>query len=210
MKRTILLYGTSANPPTDEGGHGALVRWAATRPRFPEIGGPIDAVWVLPVYAHVFDKRLAPFEHRLAMARLAFERPGPGVPVEVLDVEREVSEARGGRPGTLDVVEALEADYPETRFALLLGADTARDLLEGKWKRSASILARIPIVVIPRPNEAFDGAGRLFPASDAPQTQPVSSTGARDATGAELLKLVRPEVADYMMRHRLYAYADRI
>ena len=205
--RRILLFGLSANPPTGEGGHRGLVRWVATRPAHPELGGPIEAVWVLPVARHAFAEKanLADFEHRLAMCRLAFEDLPGGVPVEVLDVEREVARARAGRPvGTIDVIEALEARHPEVRFGLLLGADTARDLVRGRWRRADELRARIPLVVVGRPGDA-GLEGDLAVAPDAPAPSAVSSTEARRATGDRLRALVAPAVADYIERHGLYA-----
>ena len=184
----VILFGLSANPPTGRGGHAGIVRWAATRAALPAFGGGgVDEVWVLPVYAHAFaDKRDMPdFEHRLRMCALAF---GPGLPevadrVRVLDVERTLAEAAGAveapaghavRVGTIDVVRHLMAEHPGVRFGLLLGADTYRDLLDGKWKDSAELLQLVPVVALPRLGVGSPGA-----APDAPPQSAVSSSTIR-------------------------------
>lgn len=212
--RHVVLFGLSANPPTGEGGHAGLVRWAATRPALDAFdGAPADQVWVLPVYRHAFsDKRAMPsFEHRLAMARIAFQSEMPDVArrVRVLDVERRLGRAanvdRQGpdevRVGTIDVVRALEAEHPGTRFALLLGADTHRDLLEGKWKDADALLERVAVVAVPR--QGVGGADR----PDAPRLSAISSTDVRASTDlAFLSRVLQPGVLAYIRLHHLYGF----
>jgi nicotinate (nicotinamide) nucleotide adenylyltransferase len=210
--RRILLFGSSANPPTGAGGHLGLVRWAARRDAQPELGGPLDAIWVLPVYRHVYPEKaeLAPFEDRVRMCELTFEGEGGPVPVEVSRVEAEAAGASGpeGPPhGTLDVIEQLEARHPDARFGLLLGADTAEDLRAGRWRRSAELLARVPLVVAPR-RGAASAPGE---AADAPRLEPVSSSAARAAAAdpARLRELVTPQVAAYIEDRGLYGAGHR-
>ncbi len=219
--RVVVLFGTSANPPTGAGGHAGLVSWAATRQHLPDdlpdVGGrPVDEVWVLPVFRHAFEEKreLAPFEHRLAMARLAFESlPGLEGRVRVLDVERRLAEQaarvaaeRGeapGRLGTIDVLRALSAEHPEVSFVLLLGGDTYRDLQEGRWKESAALRAMAPVLIVPRIGQAEE-----VPASaDAPRLAEVSSSEVRRSTDVALLgRALQPEVLAYIRAHGLYAF----
>jgi nicotinic acid mononucleotide adenylyltransferase len=213
--RNTILFGLSGNPPTGLGGHAGIVRWAATRPALDAFAGEgVDEVWVLPVYVHAFaDKKgMAAFEHRLRMCALAFQDGLPEVAgrVRVLDVERTLGTAAGPgedahphvRVGTIDVVRHLMAAHPERRFALLLGADTHRDLLEGKWKDSEALLALVPVVAIPRLGV---GAG-----TDAgPQLTAVSSSAVRSSRDpAFLAEALQPEVLEYIRAHRLYGFAD--
>src|SRR5947209_3022982 len=144
----VLLFGLSANPPTGFGGHAGIVRWAANESGY-------DEVWVLPVYQHAFaDKREMPsFEHRFNMARLAFENiEGAKGRVFVKDTEKSVAESMppGVRVGTIDVVRHLMRAHPGVEFALLLGTDTYRDLVNGKWKQAEALLELVPVVVVAR------------------------------------------------------------
>jgi nicotinate (nicotinamide) nucleotide adenylyltransferase len=209
-RRLVVLFGTSANPPTGAGGHAGLVRWAAGLRGVPgHEGRPVNEVWVLPVFRHAFDAKqaLAPFEHRLAMARLAFERlPGLEGRVRVLDVERSLAEATGpgARPGTIDVVRALRAEHPDVDLALLLGGDTYRDLEAGLWKESAALLATTPVVIVPRRGQAED-----VPATEgAPALAAVSSSAARASRDEAFLgQVLDPAVLAYVREHGLYAFA---
>ena len=188
-----------------------MVRWAAQRGEHPELGGPLDALWVIPVFRHAYAEkaRLSPFEHRLQMCRLCFEGRGFPVPVQVLDVERTLS-AEGGPSvtGTVDVVEHLQRENPDTQFGLLLGADTAADLVRGRWKRSETLLQLVRLVVVAREGTPTEGLRRKG-VTPGPELERVSSTEARASRDSEALKtLVVPEVAAYIAKHRLYTHPD--
>ncbi|MBK6685127.1 MAG: nicotinate-nicotinamide nucleotide adenylyltransferase [Deltaproteobacteria bacterium] len=207
----VLLFGLSANPPTGMAGHAGLVRWAASRPTHPELGGPLDALWVLPVYRHAFgDKRqMVAFEHRMAMAKLAFEGlPGLLVPVEVKDTERRVwlEKERVGEVdtvvGTIDLVQALLAEHPGIQLGLLLGADTFRDLQAGRWKASGELLATVKVVVVPR-----IGVDLSVPRPDGPALGPISSSALRASRDpAVWAAALQPEVWAYVQAHHLYGF----
>ncbi len=72
---TVVVYGGSFNPP-----HVAHVLAVAYVLSTMEL----ERVYVVPVYDHVFDKDLAPFEQRIALCRAAF---GWLPQVQVSDVE---------------------------------------------------------------------------------------------------------------------------
>jgi nicotinic acid mononucleotide adenylyltransferase len=212
----VALFGLSADPPTGEGGHAGIVRWCATTLVLPARGAeperPIDEVWVLPVYRHMFrDKaELTPYEHRLAMARLAFEKLGSlRARVRVLELERTLFEerARAAAPGsavrlpTFDVVTRLREDHPRTRFALVLGADTYADLAAGKWYRAAQLRQLVEVVPLPR-----RGFTTVASAPGAPSLEQLSSSELRATTDLEALRrALQPEVLAYVLAHGLYA-----
>lgn len=164
----------------------------------------MDEVWVLPVYVHAFQaKRAMPsFEHRMAMARLAFEHlPGLEDRVRVLDIERRVAEAAGRQTGTIDVIEALQVEHPDAQLALLLGADTYRDLISGRWKRSKDLRNRIPVIVVPRQGQEKPESS----SPDAPSLSDVSSSAVRDSDDIEVWRAaLQPSVLAYIQRHQLY------
>ncbi|MEL6187572.1 MAG: nicotinate-nicotinamide nucleotide adenylyltransferase [Myxococcota bacterium] len=206
MKR-VLLFGLSADPPTGEEGHLGLVRWAARRTTYPELGGPIDAMWILPVFRHAYAEKSGQtsFVHRFEMSRLCFEGRNEPVPIVVSDAERELAAARPEeRLGTIDLLDHLEARHSGTRFGFLLGADTARDLFLGKWKGGHTLLTRAGWVVVPRVGVSLDPDLGVVWAHDAPALGKVSSTAARRAHSKERLRWLTPEVAAYVERHGLY------
>jgi nicotinic acid mononucleotide adenylyltransferase len=214
FKGNVLIFGLSANPPTGLGGHAGIVRWAATRTQLEAFQGEgVDQVWVLPVYRHAFStKRDMPaFEHRLAMARIAFddEMPDLASRVRVLDVERTLgraaqstSQAKAVRVGTIDVLGHLQGLHPQARLGLLLGADTYRDLKAGKWKNAEALQAMAPVVALPRVGVL--GAAR----SDGPTLSAVSSTEVRGSSDLDFLRqALQPGVLAYIREHRLYGFA---
>ena len=229
-KKTVLLFGSSANPPTGHSGHAGIVSWGARHK--VDIANdeamdqareqvPIDEVWVLPVYRHLFASKsnLLPFEQRFEMAELAFSNlPGLEGRVRVQDTERElveqalaVAKAKGQpleqvRVGTIDIVRHLEAAHPGTKFVLALGADTHQDLLDGKWKEGDKLMASTEIVVVPRAGVSSTPGQ----AEDAPKLGEVSSTAVRGSTDLDYLSnpdILHPKVLEYMRKNQLYGFA---
>jgi len=122
----IVIFGLSANPPTGYGGHTGIVKDLAA-------SGKFDEIWVFPVYQHMFaaKRNLNPFEHRMAMAKLAFEPQSSSVcQVKVIPVEKEVMDAAieasrvemksapgvpfsPPRVGTIDVIKFLKKRFAD-------------------------------------------------------------------------------------------------
>lgn len=142
----IGLFGLSGNPPTGHNGHAGLV-WYLSH------CGAFDVVFVLPVYDHPFSSKksiLEPFGMRCRMCALAFESEGcDDCPVHVLPLEKYVfldmtdPLPNVARCGTIDVVRwilnqhaARDPSSSSLELSLVLGTDTYRDLLMGKWKSS--------------------------------------------------------------------------
>jgi nicotinic acid mononucleotide adenylyltransferase len=91
-RRQVCLFGTSANPPTGDQGHGGIVRVIASlvndknnsnsnndKNQDDDVFQVFDEIRVVPVYSHPFASKhhqMAPFEHRVAMCQLAFASIG--------------------------------------------------------------------------------------------------------------------------------------
>lgn len=229
-KKTVLIFGLSANPPTGMGGHAGIVSWGAKdlRVDLPNDDEPkkareqvaVDEVWVLPVYKHAFASKsnLLPFEHREAMAKLAFEGlPGLEGKVQVKDTERQVIEAalaKGKaeglppekvRVGTIDMIRSLMEEHKDTQFVLALGGDTFADLRGGKWKEGDTLQQLVPIVVLPRAGvDGVEGTEK-----NAPKLTDISSTKVRGSTDeAFLSEALHPSVLAYIKANKLYAFEE--
>lgn len=181
--RAIALFGLSADPPTGFSGHAGIMLWCANHMSIAETASGyrgVDAVWVMPVYKHIFDtkQKITPYEHRLAMLRLACASLGhTRVPVQITEVERELyastqarirarlvghnqntsSEATSNdnkqletQIGTIDVLRYLVTTYPDVSFYLVLGADAYADLRQNRWKESNVIDSLCTVVCLPR------------------------------------------------------------
>lgn len=154
--RRIALFGGSFNPP--HAGHYEIARRLARRKT-------IDEVWVLPVYRHVFGKRMEPFDRRLKACRVFFKPLGRKVSVK--DLERRL----GGRSYTLRLLRRLKGRCPAVRFSLVIGADAYRE--RGKWKGFEEIRKLARLIVFPR------GKGSPIPNISSTALRARKITGAR-------------------------------
>jgi nicotinate-nucleotide adenylyltransferase len=187
---TVALFGGSFNPP--HVGHVLSVTYARSV-------GLVEHVVCVPVFAHALGKQLAAFEHRVEMARLAFEWL-PGVEVS------RIEERLGTPSRTLDTIVALQTEHPNWELRLMVGSDILGELHQ--WHAFAEIARRAPPLVLPRAGtEASDVLPRLLPE--------VSSTDVRARLGAwaltsspsaplELEALVPRAVLAYVKAHGLY------
>ena len=192
----VCIYGLSANPPTDVGGHGTIVR---------HLRKLFDEVWILPVYRHAFDSKassLAPYEFRRRMCQLAFRdsrRPARRDRVKVLDIEKIVVEAALDRArarglpldsvkvGSRAVLARVRARNPGVDFAWCLGGDTYADLREGKWRDHEAFQRECAQVVVPRVG-GIDALPELGPNARVLElgdvSEEVSSTTTREMLAA--------------------------
>lgn len=227
-RRQVCLFGTSANPPTGEGGHTGIVN------NLCQMEEAFDQVRVLPVYQHTFRSKrnsLASYEHRMEMCRLSFQHmPRACVSnaeersfLRKIQEGMTVQEIQELRVGTADLLEMLLEEEPDTDFTFCLGTDTFMDLTAWKWRRSKDVLRLLNgrIVVLHRKGmtkdeelherintvNAADGNGNVV-LMEIPALQEISSSSVRSCTEVELLeRLVTPEVLDYMRKHKLYSFA---
>ncbi|MEM6731637.1 MAG: nicotinate (nicotinamide) nucleotide adenylyltransferase [Myxococcota bacterium] len=149
------------------------------------------SVWVVPAFVHAFDKSLSTFEDRVEMCRRMAAFFDDRVRVE--PIERELDQ--GGR--TLALIRALEARYPDRRFALAVGSDIISE--RTRWYRWEEIEATVPVVVV--------GRGGYDEAGGAPIELPeVSSTLVRERAkqGKTLIGLVPLAVAQFIEERGLY------
>ncbi len=144
-------------------------------------------------------------EHRLRLCQLA-----------VQDDDRfEVSELELGRDGpsyTVDTLELLNADTPDTELFLILGGDIAAGL--SSWHRAERVLELATPAIAKRRGTARAAVVQALaglPGGDQAQffrmpTMGISSTMIRRrvAAGQPIRYLVPDRVVDYIQRHHLY------
>jgi nicotinate-nucleotide adenylyltransferase len=123
----IALFGGSFDPP--HVGHLLAAAYVLATE-------PIDELWLVPVERHPFGKPLVgAYDHRVALCeRLAAQLPRTRV---------SRAEQESGQDRTVDLLEWLHREHPQTRWALVLGTDL--DAEKPQWKRFDRIeqLARI-------------------------------------------------------------------
>jgi nicotinate-nucleotide adenylyltransferase len=178
----VALIGGSFNPP-----HlGHLMAALAMR----SLVG-VNAVWLLPAYAHPFGKTLAPFEDRVAMCEAMAREVGPWLTVSRAEA------SVGGEGRTIELLEWLLPRYPDTRFHFVIGSDIVGDL--PKWKAWDRVQALVQVTVLNRP-------GFPVPGAVGPPLAHVSSSDIRAALeqGAPVSGLVPKVVAEYIAARGLY------
>ena len=154
-KKRVAIFGSSVNPPTGDLGHrGIILALIST--------GLFEQILINPVYKHMFAAKrgLLSFEHRYRMSELNFldtcTSTGIETTVIVSDVERTCVEGKiheGESCGTNDILNYLRDKHPEKQFDLVLGFDGFKDLIAGKWKNWANIIATTHLHVFKRGEE---------------------------------------------------------
>jgi len=183
----IGVYGGSFDPP-----HVAHVLLAA----YALSVGQFDRLLVVPVFAHAFNKSLAPFEERVTLCELAF-RDLARVSVSRIESSLAVPSR------TLSTLEAILRDQPGAELRLVVGTDILADA--AKWHAFEQITALAPLFVVGREgHKAAGDQGFALP--------PISSTRVREllaqphAAGARraLEEIVPSDVLAHIESHRLY------
>ena len=194
------VFGGAFDPP-----HNAHVALAQTALAELEL----DALHVIPTgQAWHKARTLSAAEHRLAMARLAFQN----VPRVVVD-DREIK--RAGPTFTVDTLQALQAENPGAQLYLMMGADQFAAFKQWhKWQEIMRI-AIICVAARARFNWASDQSetlncpeNRIFPLQMPSMT--VSATQIRQLIAGGLgenqasTDLLPATVASYIAKHQLY------
>jgi len=181
----VAIYGGSFDPP--HLGHVMV-------PTHLLLNDPnIDRVLVVPSYEHV-EKRLTPYEDRIAMAQLAFR----WLPrVQVSRIEQDI----GGPSLSHRLIQALHDRHPDWNMRFVIGTD----LMDRwpTWEGADTIAKLAPPLPIGRA-----GISPVRPDQPTPISPAVSSTVVRDAlTNADYEAAERYLPADvlaYIRIHRLY------
>jgi nicotinate-nucleotide adenylyltransferase len=153
----------------------------------------VDQTWVVPCYRHAFGKKLAPFQHRLTMCRLAMESLREGV-VLVSAIEEE----RQGISWTIDTVRYLRNKYPEHEFRWIIGSDVLDEF--DTWKDVDQLRQLISFIVVPR-------AGSHVGDPEGFQLPNISSTLIRERIKQQksIHHLVPKKIETYIRLHKLYS-----
>ena len=171
----------------------------------------LDEVWFLPSAHHPFkpDRQVSPFEHRVAMLRLAIsDRPG----ISVCEIERDLPSPTY----TANVLDALAERQPTNEWFFILGGDAVVEL--PLWHDPPRILARATLIATARPGHAVPSTEQLrknlaLSAETPVRLQvvdlPPSDLSSRDIRrrvreGLSISGMVPPEVEKYILENGLY------
>ena len=153
--------------------------------------------------------KLAPFDDRAEMCRLAFSDIAEGLTVkcevEVSDIERRM----GGVSYTINTLREFKREYPKEQFYLLIGGDMLFSFQ--KWFKYESILNECKVCALARGGDSLAemmefanemGRVKVLPADIVD----ISSTEIRGriAQSEDISGLVPGKVAEYISEHGLY------
>lgn len=186
-KRVALLMG-SFNPV--HCGHLAVARYVLDR-------GLAREVWLVVSPQNPFKnpEKLAPFEDRLEMVRVAL--------AEIGDQRLKACDAEAALPQpsyTVNTIRHLQGLYPETQFIILAGSDIADQLPQ--WREAEELRRMVRFLIYPR------NYGTASPEmAEAPMYE-IDSTSVREAIAAGLpvgTGVIPEPVRDYIRDKNLYA-----
>ncbi len=194
--RRVGVFGGAFDPP-----HRAHV--ALARAAIAQLG--LDELRILPTgQAWHKARALSPAEHRLAMARLAFE----GQPQVTIDA-RELQ--RAGPTYTIDTLQDLAAELPGVELYLLMGADQWQAF--DTWRRWQDIAKCARLCVLARPGAPAPLPRPGLPAPQLLELPPLdcSATAIRQALAAggassDFARVLPEAVARYISAHGLYGH----
>lgn len=198
--KRIGIYGGAFDPP--HLAHFALAQAAVQQ-------YALDQLIVLPTGQPWHKSRsLTQAEHRINMVRLAF--------ADLQQASVDVRETqRSGPTYTVDTLQEIRAENPQAELFLLMGADQLAAFTQ--WHRHEEILQIATLLVALRA-DSMPANGQKEPKNQAKiesatihmPASPISATHIRHManqlyTQTEALDhLVKPTVARYIAKHRLY------
>jgi len=198
----LAMLGGSFNPPHES--HRRIAAQALDQL-------PIQRLLAIPSgdHPHKQGRDMAPAEHRLEMAKLAFA----GLEHVTVD-DRELR--RTGPSFTVDTLEELRAQHPERRLYFLIGSDNLP--LLPTWHQHHRMLELATFVTWPRAGHPVDPTALaqldLDEAERASLLEHTLDLPADDVAASDLRARLRsgdarpeplhPDVADYIRAHGLY------
>ena len=178
------LFGGAFDPP--HLGHLAVAAVALA-------AGSLERLVVVPCFDHPLGKRMAPWEDRLTMCRLAFAHLARA---EVSAIESELPPPSL----TLRTVQALAARRPDVRWRLVIGSDPLAD--RSQWHHFDDIVRLAEPLVVGRAGHA-DGAGSFV----VPDLSSSEIRG-RLAAGEDARGWLDPAVLRHVTEKELYRGGD--
>ena len=183
----VALFGGSFNPP--HVGHVLAASYVLSV-------ADVDRLLVVPVFAHPFEKPLAPFGDRLAMCRLAME----SMPrVEVSPIEQTLA-----APSlTLRTVRHLLTENPDWSLRLVVGADLLAEA--SQWHAFDEVARLAPLLLLGRHGvRGPDGPKALLPDVSSTEVREMLHRRGSPAVDAELVTVVPNAVLRYIDDRGLY------
>lgn len=143
MKQKIGILGGAFNPPHK--GHLLIANKVFKKLK-------LDKIFLIPFgLSPLKKKRLAPAKDRLEMTRLLI---GKNPKFSVLDYEIKKAKKRK-KSYTIETIRYLKKKFKNSEIFWIIGEDSLREIIEGKWRGGLKVLNLAQFVVATRPHHPF-------------------------------------------------------
>lgn len=173
-------------------------------------GNHADKVLVLPAWEPPHKNKIrTPYEHRLAMAKLAFADIQNA---EVSDLE---SVWRFEPSYSIRVLSAFQELYPDDTILMVIGGDSLKNF--GSWYKPQELAEKFGFIIYPRPDEVcdFDSLSLIIGQKNAEKMRSnvinapfyeISSTFLRKklANSENVANFISENVLNYIIEKNLY------
>lgn len=201
--KKIGILGGAFNPPHQ--GHLILAKTALKKLK-------LQKIIFIPCGVPALKKSsLAPKEDRLEMTKILIER-NPKFEVSDYEIKKRK------KSYTIDTILYLKKKYKNSKIFWLIGEDSLREIIEGKWKGGMKILNLAQFVVFTRPSHKFNL--KRLPKKFKKRAKevlkkitkinfkvPISATKIRMRikNGQKITSLVPKKVLNYIKEKKLYS-----
>jgi nicotinate-nucleotide adenylyltransferase len=168
----------------------------------------IEEVWIMPCYAHAFDKRMESADHRLAMCEIASASIS-GVKVCDYEIKKRFV---GGTYFLMRELLSEEFVAGTLDLSIVIGLDNANGFI--RWIEHERLKNLVRFIVVPRKGYMADQNSAWYLRKphvyldSGEKIMEVSSTEARvmlaENKDAEVARLLDPAVIAYIRAHGLY------
>ncbi len=193
MKKRVLIFGGSFNPPTLA--HVAIMRACLALPGF-------DEVWVMLSRSRA-DKAISVSDtDRLRMLQLVRHTDfADDSRLVISDFELKLPLPTQ----TCRTIRELASVYPTTEFWWALGGDSYRDM--ANWEQAETFINDIRVVLFTEVDMPDLDPKRVMRLHLPTEVQSMSSSEARAAlaSGQDVSGLISPSIIPYLTQHKLYA-----
>jgi nicotinate-nucleotide adenylyltransferase len=200
--KKIGILGGAFNPP--HFGHLKIAKFAQKKLN-------LDKIIFIPSGNPPLKKlHLAPAKERLKMVSFLIEK-NPNFELSDYEVKKK------GKSYTIETIEYLKRKYKSSKIFWIIGEDSFREIIEGKWKGGLKVLDLANFVVFTRPNHKFilKKLPKKFERNKEIALKkvilikkkiPISATKIREKIkkGKNVEKFLPKKVLDYIKEKKLY------
>jgi NAD+ synthase len=190
----IVVFGSAFNPP--HFGHYQLLKKAFKIFKF-------EKIVLMPTFNPPLKKKdLAPVIDRLNMAKL-FSKLDKRFVVSEMEIKRK------GKSYTLKTIRDLKKEHPKAKIYWLIGEDSLKEIVEGKWYGGLKVLDEATFIVFTRKGSKYKLKKEIAKKIKMVNLNvPISGKEIRKKIkkGEDVKNLVPKIILDYIKKRGLYGF----